>query len=50
MKTEIKCKNCGTIYNIDVPTWLDQISNIITCPICGSTIYIRADEIYEKGE
>ena len=50
MLKKLKCVSCGEFYNIDVLTWLDQTSNLITCPHCGNTNYVESDVIYEEAK
>lgn len=50
MLKKLKCVKCGKFYEIDVPTWLDQTSNLTTCPHCGNTVSYSYEDIWEEVE
>ena len=49
MLKRIKCANCGTIYEIDVPTWIDPTAHRTPCPNCISNASVKADTTWEEG-
>ena len=52
MREKVRCVNCGTVYEREVNSWIEQTRSVITtitCPNCGSINCVKADTNYEEG-